>query len=159
LSINIEDLPPEIKEAIHAYYQTEGAQASGEEVDPTVLSKIMGQAHYLLKDDNIDDLLSKDERIKKLRPALSHLIRTSRCDNEKSIRLLKLQWKIACTLELLILPKKPASMGEYLAWLIYGYTVIEDMRNGWRGKLLTERIRTFKVETSESKRKKFLGIF
>lgn len=158
MSIDLEDLPPEIQEAIHAYYQTAGAQVSGE-VDPTEFSKIMGQTHYLLKDDNIDDLFSTDERIKKLRPALSHLIRTSRCDDKKSITRLKLQWRIACSLELLILPKKPASMGEFLAWLTYGYTVIEDMRNGWRGKLVTERIRSFKVETSAPKKKKFLGIF
>ena len=139
--------------------QSEGQYAPGD-VSPDEFSRIMGQIHYFLTDDIVTKLAYNDSRVKKLLPVLSHLVRTSRCHNEKRLYEMKLRWRIACRLELLILPENPASMGEFHSWLTYGYTVFEDMREGWRGKLAAERVRTYKIETGGPKqRKKVLGIF
>lgn len=141
--------------AISAKEQGEGG------VPPDEFAMMLAQAHYLYKDDDVAKILKEDERLKNLVPALSHLIRTSRFTDDRLIKEMKLRWRRAVRLKLLVLGGRTdvKSYAEFDAWCNFGYSVIEDARQGWRGKLVTERIRTYKIEGGEKKRKKFLGIF
>jgi hypothetical protein len=130
-------------------------------VTPDEFAMMLAAAHYLYKDDDVIKIMKNDPELKPLLIALSHLIRTSRINSEKVIREMKLRWKRACRLKLLVLGDSSdvKSMAVFDALVNFGYSVIEDARGGWRGRLVTERIRTYKVEEGERKRKKRFGIF
>lgn len=123
------------------------------------MASMLGQVYYLLKDDETFQLLREDPDMKNLMPMLSHLLRTSNLD-KKTIEIAKLRWRIACRLVLLC--QKEAvlvNVAKFNAWLVFGYAAIEDAKEGWRGRLVTEKIKTYKVETQAQRRGKFLGIF
>lgn len=138
------------KAAMLAKEQAEGG------VTPDEFAMMLAAAHYLYKDDDVLKILKEDPDLKPLIIALSHLIRTSRINSEKVIKEMKLRWKRACRLKLLVLGenKDVKSMATFDALVNFGYSVIEDARGGWRGRLVTERIRTYKVEEGERKKKK-----
>jgi len=135
-------------------------EASGT-VMPDEFAIIMGQVHYLFKDDDVIDLIKENPALKRLIPALSHMIRTSRIDDPRTQMEMKLRWRRALRLQMLVLGEEAnmRSMAAFDALCNFGYAVIEDARNGWRGRLVTERIKTYKFEGTPPKRKKFLGIF
>lgn len=135
----------------------EGREAAG--VTPDEFAIMLAQTHYLLRDEDIMKVVQSDPRLTKLVAHLSHMLRTTRIDDRTTLKRMKLRWRIACRLELLILAENPASLAEYYCWVNYGEGVIEDTWQGWRGKLTTERIRTYKIERGAPKRKKFLGLF
>lgn len=113
----------------------------------------LAQVYYLLKDADISRLLSQDpERMKKLLPALSHLLRTTNIVDEKTIIEMKVRWRIAVRRVLFVDAENPGTMAEFHSWINFGYAAIEDTRRGWRGKLATERIRTFKIEGQAPKK-------
>lgn len=166
----------------------------------------MGAAHYLFKDDDVHKILKRHPRLEKLLIGISHMIRTSNLS--KRVRdELKIRWRIAVRLELLVLnrgqeeeeeeqlsvtnsvveefmedeeavevlKKHPemvrllmsganreqelGSVATYNLLVMYGYAAIDDTDTGWRGRLVTERIKTIKIEGVVPKRKKILGIF
>lgn len=124
---------------------TEGALSQEDLVEK------LAQIYYLLKDTDVLNILKakkEENRLQKLIPAISHLVRTTNINNEKTIIEMKIRWRIAVRRVIFIDTSNPGTMAEYHAWLNFGYAVIEDTRKGWRGKLATERIRTFKIEGS-----------
>jgi len=129
-------------------------------VTPDEYASMMGQAQYITKDDDVTQAMKSHEGLKKLIPAVSPMLRTSNINKDKTLKLMKINWRIALRWELLINAKEgePYSMGEFYAWDNYGIGAIEDTREGWRGKLLTERIQAYRIELAQRKRK-FLGIF
>lgn len=136
-----------------------GSEGAGQ-ITPDDFAVMLGQVHYLFKDDDVIKFLTEHPRLKKLLIGLSHMIRTSRLDNKRVIEEMKLRWKIALRLEILILNKEKDTKSVALFQLLvnYGYAAIEDARNGWRGKLVTEKIKTYRFEGA-AKKKKFLGLF
>lgn len=143
--------------AVAAREQAEGSSVGGTDEFAVMLGKI----HYLYKDDEVLELMEMNDRLKQLRPAISHLTRTTRIVDDKTIRLLKLRWRRALRLQLLVLGGRNdvRSQAIFDAWLNYGYAAIEDTRKGWRGKLCTETIRKYEISGAEKQRKKILGIF
>lgn len=133
---------------------------SGESMQPSTddLAFYIGQIYYLVKDDEINQQLKTDPAMRPLMPVLSHLLRTSNLD-DKTIKIAKLRWRIACRLQLLC-QKNPTvvSLAKFNSWLIYGYAALEDAKRGWRGRLVTEKIKTYRVEVGEQKRRRFLGL-
>jgi len=120
----------------------------------------MGQIYYLVKDEEVQQLLRDDPNMKVLLPALSHLLRTSNITDKKTILRMKLRWRRACRIQLMVMNSPNLiSQAKFDAWVNFGVAAIEDTIEGWRGRLVTERIKTYKVETSSPQRKKFLGIF
>lgn len=135
----------------------EQAEAQGQPVSPDEYSVMMAQTHELLKDDAVSIwVLTK---FPNLLPAISHLIATSRLP-ETSIKEMKLRWRRSCRLEVLVNNENRdmASYSLFDSLINFGYSRIEDARNAHRAKTVTERIRSYKIEGSE-KRKKFLGLF
>jgi len=133
-----------------------GSVQREEAVTPTEEAQLLGQVYYLLKDDKVIDFIEqKKPEYAVLMTALSHLNRTSNTV-EKNARLWKLRLKRAIDLVLMTKPEDDITLGE-VAFLdslyIYGSCAIEDAVNGWRGRLATERIRTYRVETGEKKSK------
>jgi hypothetical protein len=125
---------------------------------PEEEQQMMAQIYYLIKDPIVQKMLLDDPNMKALLPALSHLIRTSNLD-KNTVTLLKLRWKVACRLQLLIKQKPDlVSLAKFQAWVMFGYAALEDTINGWRGRIVTERQRIYKVESGNRQRKKFLGI-
>lgn len=109
----------------------------------------MGQIYYLIKDEETQQLLRDDPDLKELMPALSHLLRTSNFGTDKNvIKEMKLRWRRACRIQLMV-KKTPrlVSQAKFDAWVNFGYAAVEDAREGWRGRLVTERIKTYKIET------------
>jgi hypothetical protein len=120
---------------------------------------MMGQMYYLAKDEEISKLVAEDPSLKALTPTLSHLLRTSNLDKD-TIKEMKIRWRMACRLQILI-GRNPdlGSYSKYQSWVNFGYAAIEDTKEGWRGRLLTERIKIMKVEMGQPRRRKLLGIF
>ena len=120
----------------------------------------MGQIYYLAKDEESQAILRADPNMKVLMPALSHLLRTSNFTDKLVIKEMKLRWRRACRIQLMVMNSPNlVSQAKFDVWVNFGYAAIEDARSGWRGRLVTERIKTYKVESSAPQRKKFLGIF
>lgn len=113
----------------------------------------MGQIYYLVKDEEIISLLREDADLKQLMPALSHLLRTSNITDKNIIKAMMLRWKRALRIQLLV-QKSPklVSQAKFDAWTNYGYAAIQDTIEGWRGRLVTERIKTYKIETNQAKK-------
>lgn len=120
----------------------------------------MGQIYYLVKDEETQQLLRNDPNMKVLMPALSHLLRTTNITDKVQLLKMKIRWRRAVRLQLMVMNSpKLISQAKFDAWVNFGEAAIEDTNAGWRGRLVTERIKTYKVETSSPQRKKILGIF
>lgn len=116
--------------------------------------------YSLLKDEMVNEQLLNDPDARHLLPALSHLMRTTNIEDKVAIQYCLLTWEIACRLTFLVnKPPNLVNRAKYEAWNLFGRAVIHDAEHGWRGKLVTERIKIFKLEGEEKKRRKLLGIF
>jgi hypothetical protein len=120
----------------------------------------MGQIYYLVKDEEVFALMRSDPDLKELLPALSHLLRTSNITDKNVIKAMMLRWRRACRIQLLV-NKTPqlVSQAKFDAWLNFGYAAIQDAIEGWRGRLVTERIKTYKIETGKTKKSIWSRIF
>lgn len=141
-----EDLSQEQKSEVLGMASMDSGQVS-----PDDFAVLMAQVHYLLKDDDITLLLKSNRNMRRLMPALSPLLRTTRINDRKVLRLLKARWKLAVRVELFINADQPATMGEFFAWVNFGEAAIEDTYKGWRGNLVTVRQRTFRMEGGTKK--------
>lgn len=120
----------------------------------------MGQIYYLVKDEEVQNLLREDPNMIVLLPALSHLLRTSNITDKNTIQRMKIRWRRACRIQLMVMNSPNLiSQAKFDAWVNFGIAAIDDTIEGWRGRLVTERIKTYKVESSAPQRKKILGIF
>lgn len=128
--------------------------------EPSERQAMLTQTYILAIDDEIERLAEKDTRVKKLLPALSHLVRTSRMVDDKEIKRMKLRWELACRMTFLVTPQrsKVADYPEFLSWLNFGLSAINDQFQGWRGKLVTEQIRTYRIEKADKEQRKLFGI-
>jgi hypothetical protein len=125
--------------------------ASSQELQQVTMEdyyQYMGQIYYLVKDEETQALLRDDPDMKELMPALSHLLRTSNTTDKNVIKEMKLRWRRACRIQLMV-KKSPklVSQAKFDVWVNFGNAAIEDMIEGWRGRLVTERIKTYKIET------------
>lgn len=111
---------------------------------------------YLLRDDSIFKLFS-DPRLRDyvaLRPALSHLNRTTNMSGFDG-EIFKRRFKLALDLILFSRSERELTMAEIAlkeCLLAYGGCVASDAVGGWRGRLITERTRVYRVESGEKKR-------
>jgi len=118
----------------------------------------MGQIYYLVKDEETQKMLREDPDMKVAIPALSHLVRTSNITDPKLIREMDIRARRICRLQLMV-NKTPnlQSQAKFDAWLIHFYASNHDCEHGWRGKLVTERIKTFKIEQPTAQRGGFFS--
>lgn len=125
----------------------------GQQSSPDDFAVMMAQTHYLLRDDDITQILkgsANPHAMKRLLPALSQLLRTSNINNDKLLLEMKLNWRIAVRYALFINNTgEETDMAEFDAWINFGYAAIEDTRKGWRGNLVTNKIRTYKIEGAQ----------
>jgi hypothetical protein len=137
--------------AIMAIFEKSVQSSEMSPTSPDEQAQVLGHAYYLLKDEQTMALLLGDPQLTILLPALSHLVRTSRKDKH-GIELAKLHWRRALRIQLLV-KQRPAlvNVARYDSWLIFGYTALDDTLEGWRGKLITERIKTYKIENAQTK--------
>ncbi len=128
-------------------------------VTPDDWASFMGQVYFLIKDDELQAQLRDDPDMKVLMPVLSSLVRTGNL-TKKTIAMSKLRWRIACRMQLLC-SKEPevANISKFYSWLTHGEAALEDALQGWRGRLVTERIKTYRIEGERRKRGRFLGLF
>lgn len=118
----------------------------------------MGQIYYLVKDEETQALIRDDPSLKVLLPALSHLVRTSNFTNKTEIKAMKLRWRRACRVQLMLMNSPNlVSQAKFDVWVNFGYAAIEDAVEGWRGRLVTERIKTYKIESIGSQKKGILS--
>lgn len=127
--------------------QLQGREAS-ETVSPTEFQQMLGQIYFFLKDDIVDDQIKKDKRLTALYPTLSPLIRTSRQDDQRARAQAKLRLKRALRFALFVAPEETTfkDMALFDALTNFGYSAIDDQKNGWRGKLAAERVKVTKIE-------------
>lgn len=126
---------------------------------PDEMQQMLGQTYYLAKDELIQALLLEDEDLHPLYFALSHMVRTSNWD-KKTKNLNKLRFRRSARIQLLL--KKPANMVNYAKYdsiCIYADAAMEDAHDGWRGRLMTERIRTYKMEQGQKKTSGLRSLF
>ena len=119
----------------------------------------LGQAYFLVSDPEVVAMLKADPDLTVLMPALSSMVRTSNL-TPKTVAILKVRWRMACKMQLL--SKKSAELVDvtkYQIWLMHGYAALEDALHGWRGRLVTEKVRSYKIEGDSKKRSRFLGMF
>ena len=117
----------------------------------------MGQIYYLVKDEEVLSQIRDDPNLKVLMPALSHLVRTSNFTNKTEIKAMKLRWRRACRVQLMVMNSPDLiSQAKFDVWTNFGFAAIEDAVEGWRGRLVTERIKTYKIENIGSQKKGIL---
>jgi hypothetical protein len=118
----------------------------------------MGQIYYLVKDEETQNILRNDPKMAVLMPALSHLVRTSNFTDKTMIKAMMIRWRRACRLQLMV-NQSPnlASQARFDTWVNFGFAAIMDAVDGWRGRLVTERIKTYKIESSGGKSKGILA--
>jgi len=113
---------------------------------PDDMAHILGQVDYIVNDHHIIGMMKSDPDLRPLYPMISSMLRTSNLD-PKTIQLMKLQVSRALRIQLMV--RKPATMmnlAKFDAWRCYIFGAIEDTKNGWRGRLATEKIRTYRIE-------------
>jgi len=71
---------------------------------------------------------------------------------------MKLRWKIALRLQLLVLSTetKMSDLALFYSLVNYGFAAIDDQHMGWRGKLAAERVKTYKMEGASAKKRGWL---
>lgn len=111
----------------------------------------MGQIYYLVKDERMD-LIFNDPKLRVLYPMFSHLQRTSNIDRDKNGRIvsamLKVRARRALRIQLMVCQNpKLVNQAKFDALVAYSEGVVEDMKEGWRGRLVTEKIKTYKIES------------
>ena len=133
-----------------------GQEEREEGVLPAEQAYLLSQIYYLLKDDLVLNEIVNDKDYRKLLPGLSHLNRTSNTD-KRSAKLGKLRLKRAIDLILMTKDEADITCGEAVkvdALLTFIDAANDDRVSGWRGKLTTERIRTYKVESGSGGKKR-----
>lgn len=117
----------------------------------------LADMHYLVADKFVERLLGDDERTKALRVGTSALVRTSK-KSKKARRIAKHQWNISCTVSLLAMRRPQlVDLALYNNLKIFGHSAIDDTDEGWRGLLVTNKMRTIRLERGESKRRGLFG--
>lgn len=129
-----------------------------DDIEPTDFAKMVGQIHYLYTDPKMTIILLRDPHTKPFYPLSSPVFRTGRLDNPTEIQILKREINIALRFELMV-KSKEARLSEFYALKHFLHGCVEDRRNGWRGKLTTEKVKITKIEGTEKKRKKWFGLF
>lgn len=115
------------------------------------------QVYYLIEDEKVIQYMSEDPQLQPLIPMFSRMNRTSNMD-KTTIQINKIRGTIALRLQLLVNQKPDlVSLGKFYALRNYLDGVCEDTREGWRGRLSTEKIKTYRIESGERK-KSFLGL-
>lgn len=157
--IDISKLPPELQEALARVFA--GEEEAEMVPSPTQEQAMIGATSELLKDWIILEEMRTNPKLKPLLFSLSHLLRTSRIDNENTLLEMKLRFRRAARLLLLVFKKEitPEDYALFDSIVNYAYSAFEDQRFGWRGKLVTERVKIWKIEGPEQKRKGWLGWF
>lgn len=119
----------------------------------------LGQSYHLTKDEQTFGQILGDPDLAVLLPTISHLLRTSNLDR-KTVQEMKLRIKRALRIQLMV-KRKPSlvSQAKFDAMVNFCYAAVEDTIQGWRGRLITERIKIHKLEAGTQKRRKILGIF
>lgn len=142
-----------MQQLISAYLQQTGAEEASKSGLPDVTYDM--EIRTLTQDTHVIKLFRKDERLRNLIPAISHMIRTGRLDNERQIQRMKLRWQRAVRWALWILSEeeKPYDPVLFDSLLNFGDSVIEDQRGAHRAKLAAERVRTIRLEPAIPKKK------
>lgn len=119
----------------------------------------LGQSYHLTKDEQTFKQILGDPDLAPLLPTISHLLRTSNLE-KITVKEMKLRVRRALRIQLLV-NKKPSlvSQAKFDAMVNFCFAAIEDTIDGWRGRLITERIKIHKLESGTMKRRKILGIF
>jgi len=113
------------------------------------------QTWYLSEDEQVLKLIWSDPDLQPLIPALSRMLRTTRIEDKIEIKRLMKMWDIECRLQVMI--AKPAhlkNLALFYALRQYGRGVVHDTWLGWRGNLLSRKIREYLVETGGTPRRK-----
>lgn len=128
-------------------FQLQGREQA-ETVSPTEMQQLMGQIYSFLYDDEVNDIIRHDKRLRALYPAVSPLVRTGRQDNSTERAMAKLKFKRALRFAFFIAPEETSfeDMVMFDTFNIFGYSAIDDQNQGWRGKLAAERVKVTKIE-------------
>jgi len=123
----------------------------------TDLRDELANVHYLVADKNVERILKRDPRTEALTVGTSNLVRTSKM-SKRDRRIAKRQWTISCVTTLLALRKpRLVDLALYNNLLMFGHTAIDDTGDGWRGLLVTNKMRTIRVERGSSRGRGVLG--
>lgn len=119
--------------------------------------ELMGQLYYLLKDEETMKMMRDDPDLAPLIPSVSHLLRTASIEDKKVRERMKIRWRRQLRIQLMV-NKTPdlVSQAKFDAWRNFGEAAIEDTNRGWRGRLATERIRSYKIESGAPQKRGFL---
>jgi hypothetical protein len=126
-------------------------------ITPEEAALVLGQSSYLLLDDGVFRSFKAFPEYILLLPALSHLNRTSNLSFTEA-EVLKRRIKLIADIILFTKNEADIDLKEVAfikSLLVYASCVMQDAVGGWRGKLLTERISTYRVETPTERRKGF----
>ena len=134
--------------------------SGGTGLTPEEMEQMQGAIHYLMVDDDVLEMLKSNPQLKMLIPAVSHMVRTANMSS-RSIEEAKIRYRIALRLQLLVMNKQKTmgSVALFQTLLIYGYAALEDATRGYRGRLVTERIKTIKIEGLQKAKKGLFGLW
>lgn len=149
-------------QAKHDLALAESHPAANVQTNDEMLSQLQ-QSYYLQIDDMTLQQYMSDPQLKYLQPAFSHLNRTSKIPETKTLHNLAAMARLDIEYILLLHElNMPEDEMELVGWAklealrIFGLSSVNDQIDGYRGKLVTEKIKTIKVELAGQKKK---GLF
>jgi hypothetical protein len=140
------------------YLETQGLTETGRPSSSTPLPQeylaSLGTSYYLLMDEDVHGMLKRNNELKGLLPAYSHLNRTTKI-TPKQAELLKLDYDFVILIHELNMDEDAyeTTLWSTLEGLqIYGANMISDAIEGWRGKLVTEQIKVIRTVLERGQR-------
>jgi hypothetical protein len=119
------------------------------------LQRDLAQSYYLQVDDMTQKQIFDDPELRYLQPAFSHLNRTSRIPDKRLAEMARLDNEYILLLHEFGLMEASVDLhgwSKLEALRIYGQALVNDQLEGYRGKLVTEKIKEVRVRLEQKKK-------
>jgi hypothetical protein len=122
---------------------------------PEELQKELAQSYHLQYDDMTLSQIDEDPQLRYLLPALSPLNRTSKIPNKRLAEMARLDMEYVLLLHQFSLNEADLDLHGWAkleSLRIFGLSSVNDQVDGYRGKLVTEKIKEVRVGVVEKKK-------
>jgi len=134
------------------------ADVSKAENVPQEVIQSIGQSAYMIMDPDVTDLLRDDEQLKHLQPAFSHVNRTTNI-GKREIELQELQYDYIMLVHKVSMNEdnyESSGWAKLIALRIFADGILSDANHGWKGKLVTDQIKTLRTILERRQKKGWL---
>jgi hypothetical protein len=157
---------PEKKQEVERILREIQGQVASAESHPAAnvqsdleLQRDLAQSYYLQVDNLTLELIKSDPQLSYLVPAFSHLNRTSKIPDKRLAEMARLDIEYILLLHELNASEDELELSGWAkleALRIFGLSSVNDQLEGYRGKLVTEKIKEVRVRLEQKKKEGIL---